>query len=82
MLKIHIKVRGGAKFELVFLIKSRKRALQNGYRVDQMVYRERKRGKQLMFVNRLDKYEGPCENLAVKHNVPAKLCMCKEQLLI
>ncbi|CAG9328106.1 unnamed protein product [Blepharisma stoltei] len=82
MIKVHVLVEGGAKFEILWLIKSRKRALRPGsFRTDQIFYRNRKRGSQLLFVNRLDKYEGPCEDLASSLHVPAKYCMCNEELL-
>lgn len=82
MLKIHLLTEGNAKFEVVYLLKNRKRATRPGsFRTDQIAYRNYKRGSQLLFVNRLDRYEGPCESLAVKYHAPAKLCLCNEEFL-
>ena len=82
LIKLQIKVKGGAAFEILFKVRngeqpSRWNKINDMYRV---FYRGRRRGLLPLYFNRLDKYEGPCEDLCEAMLIPAKFCICKQHL--
>jgi hypothetical protein len=80
MLKLQITVKESLamKFELNYLIYSKNAFISAETTTLKPIYYLGKKQYRLLFINRLDKYEGPCEELAKTFSIPAKYCLCRE----
>lgn len=79
MIKFQISVKESAlmKFELNYLIYSEDAFVSQETTALKPIYYLGKKQYRLLFVNRLDKYEGDCEERAKSFNIAAKFCLCK-----
>mmetsp|Transcript_8395 Transcript_8395/g.16713 ORF Transcript_8395/g.16713 Transcript_8395/m.16713 type:complete len:667 (-) Transcript_8395:374-2374(-) len=79
MIKLEITVKESPKmkFELSFLIYSYGAYSSRETSRLKPIYYNGKKQFRLLFINRLDKFEGVCEALASSYDIPAKYCLCK-----
>jgi hypothetical protein len=77
-LQITVKESLAMKFELNYLIYSKNAFISAETTTLKPIYYLGKKQYRLLFINRLDKYEGPCEELAKTLSIPAKYCLCRE----